>query len=332
MKFSEFGEKFIVESGIMRLMDDLGNALAEGGEDMLMLGGGNPAHIPEIEALFRSRIETIINCSNDFECVIGNYDTPQGEKSFITSLAAMLKSQFGWKISCKNIVLTNGSQSAFFYLFNMFAGKCSDGSRKKILLPLAPEYIGYADVGLTDDFFLTFKPEMTFLEDRMFKYQVDFNKLKVSEDVGAICVSRPTNPTGNVLTDEEVDKLIQLAKDNDIPLILDNAYGTPFPNIIFTDAKPVWNENIILSMSLSKLGLPGARTGIVIACEEVIQMLIKMNAVLSLAPNSVGVALALDLFQTQQIIEVSSRVIQPFYKRKSKKAFDLLSSELEGCE
>ncbi len=332
MKYSEFGNKFLTDSGILRLMDDLGNAMAEGGKDMLMLGGGNPAHIPEIETLFRSRIEEIVNNKNEFECVVGNYDTPRGEKYFIHYLAEMLSENFGWKVGPENIALTNGSQTAFFYLFNMFAGVHKSGQQKKILLPLAPEYIGYSDVGLTDDFFTTFKPDISHLDNKMFKYQVNFSDLEITDEIAAICVSRPTNPTGNVLTDDEIDKLSNLAIQHKIPLIIDNAYGTPFPNIIFTNAKPIWDRHIVLSMSLSKLGLPGTRTGILVANEEIIEMIVRMNAVLSLAPNSVGVALALSLFRSSQIIEVSKKIILPFYQDKVKKAFDLLSSELEGLD
>ena len=57
-----------------------------------------------------------------------------------------------------------------------------------------------------------------------------------------MCVSRPTNPTGNVLTDTEIQKLSKIAQDYDIPLFIDNAYGLPWPNIIFTDeATPYWD-------------------------------------------------------------------------------------------
>ena len=34
-----------------------------------------------------------------------------------------------------------------------------------------------------------------------------------------MCVSRPTNPTGNVLTDEEIGHLDSLAEEQGIPLI-----------------------------------------------------------------------------------------------------------------
>ena len=40
-----------------------------------------------------------------------------------------------------------------FFLFNLFAGKFDGAISKQILLPLAPEYIGYTEVGLEPDFF-----------------------------------------------------------------------------------------------------------------------------------------------------------------------------------
>ncbi len=48
MKVSKFGRKIATQSGIGQLMDDLGLALA-GSQDILMLGGGNPAHIPAVQ-------------------------------------------------------------------------------------------------------------------------------------------------------------------------------------------------------------------------------------------------------------------------------------------
>ena len=51
MKLSNFGEKLTNKSGILELMDDLGNALQKGG--MYMLGGGNPAHIPQMDIIWK---------------------------------------------------------------------------------------------------------------------------------------------------------------------------------------------------------------------------------------------------------------------------------------
>ena len=168
MKLSRFGKKIATSSGIGQLMDDLGNALA-GDQEMLMLGGGNPAHIPEVQARFRKNLEHLLAEPGGFERAIGNYDSPQGNKEFIEALAALFRQEFHWDIRPANIALTNGSQTAFFSLFNLFAGEFEDGARKKVLLPLTPEYIGYADVGLTEDFFLANRPEVEHLDDHLFK-------------------------------------------------------------------------------------------------------------------------------------------------------------------
>ncbi|MEZ8654741.1 valine--pyruvate transaminase [Vibrio splendidus] len=326
MQFSKFGEKFNRYSGITRLMDDLNDGLRTPGA--IMLGGGNPAAIPAMLDYFNQASADML-ASGELIAALANYDGPQGKDSFIKSLAAMLKETYGWDISEKNISLTNGSQSGFFYLFNLLAGQQPDGSHKKILLPIAPEYIGYGDAGIDDDIFISYHPEIELLENRQFKYHVDFEKIKVDDSVAAICASRPTNPTGNVLTDEEVRKLDKLARENNIPLLIDNAYGLPFPNIIFEDVEPFWNENTILCMSLSKLGLPGVRCGIVIASEEVTQALTNMNGIISLAPNSVGPAIANHMIEKGDLLRLSSEVIKPFYKDKSLRAVELLQEAID---
>lgn len=331
MKFSSFGQRYSRQSGISQLMEDLGHAMA-GEENILMLGGGNPAHIPEVQTFIQDRIQRLAENPAELAHVIGNYDPPKGESHFIEALVDLFREQYDWKLGPENIVLTAGSQSAFFLLFNMFAGDFEDGSHKQILFPLAPEYIGYSDVALSENCFAANKPEIETFPDRTFKYHVDFDTLTIGDNVGAICVSRPTNPTGNVLTDEEMHKLSGLAEKHGIPFIVDNAYGMPFPNIIFTEANLVWNDNIILCMSLSKVGLPGARTGIVIANEEVIDAIARMNAIFSLALGSFGPALGYDLIKSGEILRLSNNIIKPYYERKAKFAADIFKTELEGVD
>ncbi|HHE0451679.1 TPA: valine--pyruvate transaminase [Vibrio parahaemolyticus] len=325
MQFSKFGEKFNQYSGITQLMDDLNDGLRTPGA--IMLGGGNPAAIPAMLDYFHQASEEML-ASGELVAALTNYDGPQGKDVFVKALAQLFRETYGWDISEKNISLTNGSQSGFFYLFNLFAGQQPDGSHKKVLLPITPEYIGYGDAGIDEDIFVSYHPEIELLDNGLFKYHVDFEKLTVDDSVAAICASRPTNPTGNVLTDEEVRKLDKLARENNIPLIIDNAYGLPFPNIIFEDVEPFWNENTILCMSLSKLGLPGVRCGIVIASEEITQALTNMNGIISLAPGSVGPALANHIIAKGDLLKLSSEVIKPFYKQKSQRAVELLQQAI----
>ena len=329
MKLSKFGEKFTSHSGILSLMDDLGNALADN-DHMIMMGGGNPAHIPEVEDVFKQRLRRITESQSEFTRFIGTYDPPAGDQSFCRDLAAMLRRRFGWKLTERNICLTHGSQTAFFMLFNMLAGENSKGQKRVIQLPLAPEYIGYTDTGITEDLFMAARPDIEEIDAHTFKYHVNFDNLTVSDNTAAFCVSRPTNPTGNVLTDQEIETLDSLSRQHDIPLIIDGAYGLPFPELIFTEATPYWDEHVILCLSLSKLGLPALRTGIVVASEEVISAMSSISAITSLAPNSAGSLMVSDMIRDDSIISLSQNVIRPWYQERLTFAQSELNKQLQG--
>jgi len=330
MKLSAFGQKFTADVGITSLMDDLGNAMASG-DDLIMMGGGNPGHIPEMQQRIREILVQISQSDADMRRLVSAYDPPQGEKQFIAALADLLSREYGWDLTSENIALTNGSQAAFFMLFNMFGGDYGDGVHKHILLPLAPEYIGYADAGIGADLFHAVQPDISFTDAHEFKYRIDFDALEVTGETGAICVSRPTNPTGNVITDDELAQLEALARRHNIPLIVDGAYGTPFPSLLFTDAKPTWNEQIILCLSLSKLGLPAARTGIVIAAAPTIKALASVNAIMNLATGSFGAMLAEPLVRSGEILTLSRDLVCPFYKAKMQRAVAAFTGAMEDA-
>lgn len=313
MSFSAFGEKFTRHSGIARLMEDMGEGLHTPG--CVMLGGGNPAQIPEMNDYFQLLLQQMHD-EGKLTQALCNYDGPRGKSTLLDSLSGLLREQFGWQIGPENIALTNGSQSAFFYLFNLYAGRRNNGSMKRVLFPLAPEYLGYADAGLDEDLFVAARPTIEMLPQGQFKYHVDFEHLHIGADTALICVSRPTNPTGNVITDEELLKLDALAQQHDIPLLIDNAYGVPFPGIIFSEVRPLWNPNIILSMSLSKLGLPGSRCGIIIADEKVISAIGNINGIISLAPGGIGPAMANEMIRRGDLLRLSEQVIKPFYLQR----------------
>ncbi|WP_367143517.1 valine--pyruvate transaminase [Pantoea stewartii] len=327
MAFSQFGDKFTQHSGISRLMEDMGAGLRTPGT--IMLGGGNPAQIPAMNDYFQQLLQQMHDEGKLSEALC-NYDGPRGKAVLLDALAAMLREQCGWSVTAQNIALTNGSQSAFFYLFNLFAGRRSDGSKKRVLFPLAPEYLGYADAGLDEDLFISARPNIELLPEGQFKYHVDFEHLPMNDDVGLICVSRPTNPTGNVITDDELLQLDALAQQHEVPLLIDNAYGVPFPGIIFSDVRPLWNPNIILCMSLSKLGLPGARCGIIIADESTITAIGNMNGIISLAPGSIGPAIASEMIQRGDLLRLSEEVIKPFYQHKVMQTITLIRRYLSA--
>lgn len=178
MQFSKFGKKFTQNSGILQLMDDLGNAL-NSDTPVIMLGGGNPASIPAVNAIYQDSLNQITKDTIALDSA-ANYANPKGDTAFIKALAHYFNTHHGLPITAENIALTNGSQNAFFYLFNLFGGAFDTGE-KSILLPLSPEYIGYADAHIEGKHFISLAPKIEMVEHEgetgFFKYRVDFDAI-----------------------------------------------------------------------------------------------------------------------------------------------------------
>ena len=335
MKFSKYGERFLKNSGILSLMEDMGSAMINKQEDVIMMGGGNPSRIKAFETLIAEKLQCIASNPRQIKKLTGIYNPPTGQKEFAQALATFINLNLGWDINYKNICITHGSQHALFMLFNLFGGLNKKEQTQKILLPLAPEYIGYDGIGFEKDLFISPKPIVELLESPYFKYQINFEALKQlfnndEEAIGAICLSRPTNPTGNVLSDESLRTLYLYAKEFNIPIILDNAYGLPFPNISFVPHNIFWNENVIVCLSLSKLGLPTTRTGIVIANEQIIEVLARCNAAMALSTGTFGNQLVQHLFEDNSLSRICKNVINPFYCQRKNEVLSYLKLALKG--
>ncbi len=331
VKFSTYAQHYSSESGIVQLMQDLTIPAPPGGQ-LYPMGGGNPAHIPEVEDALRQIANEVIGDTERFSRMVGDYDAPQGHENFRFALAERLSELFQQPLSAENIAITNGSQASFEVLFNAFAGAFADGSWRHIELPIAPEYVGYNDIGRQPQPILRSTPaRIDLLADQQFKYGIDLNRFAVSSETsGAVCLSRPTNPSGNVVTDAELLEVAKKCTSARVPLIVDGAYGLPFPGMIYTSATPFWDENTILCLSLSKLGLPGVRTGIVVAAPEVTELIRNANAINGLAPTRVGPELVLPLLANKQLDRLCDQVIRPHYLQKQTFALETLREASSG--
>lgn len=315
MQLSALGEKFAGDSGITGLMEDLGAALVDD-PTLLFLGGGNPGRIDAVQSAFTEHLEALLADRERRHQLLGVYQVPQGEGAVREELADYLRRRCAWPVTADHLAIANGSQSAFFLLANLFAGKQTDGSAGTVHLPLCPEYVGYRDVGVQEPFFTAWQPRIERRDQGFFKYHINFSAASLPESTRLLCVSRPSNPTGNVIADEELAELDALAARADIPLIVDGAYGLPFPGLIYGAATPHWNENTVLLLSLSKLGLPGVRTGVVVARPEIARAFARANTVLSLACGTLGPALLLDLLRGGELDRLCTSTIQPYYRQR----------------
>ncbi len=139
--------------------------------------------------------------------------------------------------------------------------------------------------------------------------------------------SRPSNPTGNVLTDDEVRKIAALAASHTVPVFVDSAYAPPFPGLNFTEMTPIFGQNIVHCTSLSKAGLPGERVGIALGDEQIIQTLEAFLTNLCLHSSRYGQAIAARAIRSGKLAQISEQVIRPHYQAK----FAVLESTLDAA-
>lgn len=329
MNLSHFGHLLAQDSPIVQLMEDLGEALGRN-PDILFLGGGNPAVIPEAQQCFQAHLQALAQDPQATASMLGVYPAPQGSDSTLRAVAEFLSRECGWPVTEANIALVNGSQLAFFILFNLLAGPGADGVNRRLLLPVVPEYLGYGAQGLGEDFFVSHKPLLHHTGPQRFKYALDTENLAVGADIGALCVSRPTNPSGNLLTTGEMDQLLAVARSANVPLLVDLAYGSPFPGVVYQASANPWRPGAVHVLSLSKLGLPGVRTSIVVADEALIRCVTRANTIMTLATSNLGPMLLERLITSGDLARLSGQLLPDFYRGQRDYLIELLDNALQG--
>ncbi|MBO3460348.1 valine--pyruvate transaminase [Aetokthonos hydrillicola Thurmond2011] len=314
---SQIGAQMSHLTGVRAIMKDIIETLRAGeGQQFINLSAGNPLILPQVEQLWRDCTAQLL-ASSEYGEVVCRYGSSQGYAPFIKAIANDFNQRYGLNLTERNILITPGSQTLYFYAANAFGGYTSSGELKKIVLPLSPDYTGYGGVCLVPEALIAYKPTLDIdAEAHKFKYRPDFSQLSISEDTGCIIFSRPCNPTGNVLTDDEVKKIAELGASFNVPVLIDSAYAPPFPSLNFTPMTPIFGQNILHCMSLSKAGLPGERIGIAIGDKQLIHVLECFQTNACLHPSRYGQAIAAYAVNSGELAAISENVIRPFYQNK----------------
>ena len=331
VRFSAVGDLFDTDSPTRALMDDLGEVQRRP-EAFLNLGGGNPARVPEVHAHFAARLAQLAS-ERRLDSAFAGYEDPQGPLDFRERVAAFLARRQGWPVSADNILCTAGSQASFFMLFNLLAGDTAEGRRRRILLPQTPEYIGYSGLCLQPDCLRAVDSLTVETAPARFRYAIDLESLAVDPaDTAAICLSRPTNPTGNICQDEELAILAARAAAAEVPLIVDCAYGEPFPGITHVPHSLPWSPSLVACFSLSKLGLPGMRLGLVVSNPSIIRALTNFSTAMMLSVNPLGASMASSLFEDRLLDQWVSETIRPFYRARLDFALKCCDESFAGLD
>ncbi|HEY9878841.1 MAG TPA: valine--pyruvate transaminase [Leptolyngbyaceae cyanobacterium] len=323
---TQFGDQMSHLTGVRAIMKDIIETLRAGaGQEFINLSAGNPVILPEVEQLWRDCTADLLS-SPEYGEVVCRYGSSQGYEPLIAAVAQDFNQRYGLNLSDRNILITPGSQSLYFFAANAFGGYTRDGQLKDIVLPLSPDYTGYGGVSLIPEALKAYQPALDIdTAGHRFKYRPNFDRFEVNENTGFVLFSRPCNPTGNVMTDEEVTRIADLAAAQNVPVFVDSAYAAPFPALNFTEMTPLFGKTLVHCMSLSKAGLPGERLGIAIGDEAIIRVLECFQTNLCIHSSRYGQAIAARAIASGALAQISEQVIRPYYQQK----FDVLETTLD---
>ncbi|WP_373538233.1 valine--pyruvate transaminase [Microcoleus sp.] len=334
---TQFGAQMSHLTGVRAIMKDIIETLRAGsGQEFINLSAGNPVILPEVEQLWRDCTAQLL-ASPEYGEVVCRYGSSQGYQPLIDAVVTDFNQRYGLNLTDRNVLITPGSQSIYFYAANAFGGYTAPRTQiadpnseipnfKSIVLPLSPDYTGYGGVSLIPEAVIACKPTLDIdAAAHRFKYRPDFSQLSIDQTTGCVIFSRPCNPTGNVLTNDEVQKIADLAAVFDVPVFVDSAYAPPFPSLNFTEMTPIFGGNIVHCMSLSKAGLPGERIGIAIGDRNIIQILESFQTNMCIHSPRYGQAIATRAINSGALADISFNVIRPYYQSK----FAIVETTLE---
>lgn len=106
---------------------------------------------------------------------------------------------------------------------------------------------------------------------------MDVNNIiaQMTEDTQLLILLNPNNPMGNVYTDEEFEKILKVAQEKQINVLVDEAYHYFYPKTFIKYA--LEGEHVFITRTFSKLfSMAGCRLGYVVGWPEGVKMVQKM--------------------------------------------------------
>ncbi|MDN3295053.1 valine--pyruvate transaminase [Streptomyces ficellus] len=327
MGLSLSGTKMAKVSGLRSIMEDIATTTSHTGGDAgwLNLSIGNPALIPEVQNTWQRLTADAL--ADDFTAASCQYGPSRGAPVLVDAIVAEFNARYGWGITAENVVIGPGSQMLCFIAAALFTGPAADGTQQ-IVLPMTPDYTGYQGLCMHSGGIAGIPPRTEPGQGRSFRYAFDFDALEQRGRMGMMLLSSPSNPTGRSIDSAELARLIGVARRRDVPLIIDHAYGAPFPQIAATATAPPWDEHVINCFTLSKAGLPGERIGFAIGPAHHINAMVSFLSNSALHAPQLAQTVAARALTTGRLQEMAASVISPFYRNRRQTAEKLLAELL----
>ena len=256
----------------------------------------------------KSPVESL-NAVKETDLDLLKYEYSQGSLEFRNNVCNYYKKHSIY-VSPDDIITTVGASEALSFTMNSI---CDPGD--EVIIP-EPFYANYNGFALASD--VNVIPITSKIEDNFALPSIHEFEKKINSKTKAILLCNPCNPTGYVYSQEEIINIANLAKKNDLFIVVDEVYR----EFIYTDTKHFsiledekFSENAILIDSTSKrYSLCGARVGFIVSKNsEFIETCLKF-ALTRLSPPTLALIAANHALNSSE--DYIENVIKEYYKRR----------------
>ena len=256
----------------------------------------------------KSPVESL-NAVKETNLDLLKYEYSQGSLEFRNNVCNYYKKHSIY-VSPDDIITTVGASEALSFTMNSI---CDPGD--EVIIP-EPFYANYNGFALASD--VNVIPITSKIEDNFALPSIHEFEKKINSKTKAILLCNPCNPTGYVYSQEEITNIANLAKKNDLFIVVDEVYR----EFIYIDTKHFsiledekFSENAILIDSTSKrYSLCGARVGFIVSKNsEFIQTCLKF-ALTRLSPPTLALIAANHALNSGE--DYIENVIKEYYKRR----------------
>ncbi|MGC8917585.1 MAG: pyridoxal phosphate-dependent aminotransferase [Thermoanaerobaculum sp.] len=170
-------------------------------------------------------------------------------------------SRYGITLEPSQVLVTNGGSEAILFAFNVVA---DDGDEIIVPEPFYTNYNGYAQMAN-----LRLVPVRTHAEDGFHLPPDEVLERAVSPRTKALLLCSPNNPTGTVLTREELERAAQFCLRHDLFLIADEVYkeftydGRVHTSVL--ELPEIAKRAIVVDSISKRFSACGARVGAIIS-------------------------------------------------------------------
>ncbi|KEI10414.1 pyridoxal phosphate-dependent aminotransferase [Clostridium botulinum C] len=210
-----------------------------------------------------------------------------------------------------NIIISTGAKQC---LANIFSAILNPGD--EVLVPI-PYWVSYPELIKLNDGVPVFVHNSG--EDN-YKYTEKSLQNALSKKTKAIIVNSPNNPTGAIYSKDELIKIANFAKENDLIIISDEIYE----KLIYGDNKHIsiaslnedsFKRTIVINGVSKSYAMTGWRIGYAAASKEIIKLMSSIQSHTTSNPNSIAQYAALEALTGSQ--DSLYAMVEEFEKRKN---------------